>query len=208
MTPDRSRTDRRTVLVAAAAVGAGLVLTACGGSRSRGAPSPSGTGGQGASAAGTDPAPAHPLGAPTAGAPVVRVRHQRTGQVYVEASLPRDSLLEFSWVHSVEHELWREFYQVADAPDGDGLVLHLDCTEPGSFGAGTPYEAPEVSTVDGRVRYCGMDLDLPTLTWIHSHDVDHHALIDAQPFFEAADLPHHEPLEMLLVEHPVTEESP
>lgn len=43
-----------------------------------------------------------------------------------------DTVFALQWRHSVEHQLWREFYV------SDGLALRLERTETQTFGAGVP----------------------------------------------------------------------
>lgn len=113
------------------------------------------------------------------------LKDQKTGECLARFDVSEGSTVELSWVHSVEQAEWREFYEVRDGS------FVLDCAEPGSFGAGTPYSAPRTDVVDGRVRFCGLDRRLPTVTWIHSHAVAHTVSVNGRVVVESRDLPHH-----------------
>lgn len=119
--------------------------------------------------------------------PQVRIvlEDQRTGDVLTHFTAHQGSTVELSWIHSVEHALWREFYEIL----GDGFLL--DCTEPGSFGAGTPSNAPRTETVDGRVRFCGLGRRFERVSWIHSHAVQHRVTMNDDVMVDTTSLPHH-----------------
>lgn len=65
-----------------------------------------------------------------------------------------DGPLEFevSWIHSVEHEQWRELFVAK--PSGE---IRIESTRFRTFGAGVPDTAPETRLEDGWVVMGGFD---------------------------------------------------
>lgn len=133
-------------------------------------------------------------GSATAAVPLTAVvSHQRTGEVFAEVPAALGEEWSLFWIHSVDHTPWEEYYRLTR----DGWVL--DCTEVGSFGAGTPYDAPEVrETPDGRTILCGIDLTLPSIRWINSHDVGYR-LSGPRLTMTGDQLPHREPVELRIL---------
>lgn len=65
----------------------------------------------------------------------------RDGQFYV-----KEESFELAWIHSVEKEEWREFYE------RDGKVLNLTETHFKTFGAGVPSDGTILPSDDGFVH--------------------------------------------------------
>lgn len=73
--------------------------------------------------------------------------------------------LELQWIHSVEKELWRETYQIADQ------ALLLTTTQFKTFGAGTPSNSGVIASNDGWLHY-KIERLLPRIHWIVSRNVE------------------------------------
>lgn len=77
--------------------------------------------------------------------------------------LPAERFM-LQWRHSVEHQLWREYYR------SDGQSLHLERTEMQTFGAGTPAGGQTVTTEKGFVGFKS-SVRLPELNWVVSRNM-------------------------------------
>jgi hypothetical protein len=76
----------------------------------------------------------------------------RDGEPFAAFVLEGPLVFEISWIHSVEHEEWREEF-VAD-PVGE---IRVEATRFRTFGAGVPDSAPETHLEDGWVVMSGFD---------------------------------------------------
>ncbi|MFW5695561.1 MAG: DUF1850 domain-containing protein [Alkalispirochaeta sp.] len=76
----------------------------------------------------------------------------RDGEPFATFVLDRPLVFEVSWIHSVEHEEWREEF-VAD-PAGE---IRVEATRFRTFGAGVPDSAPETRLEEGWVVMRGFD---------------------------------------------------
>lgn len=76
--------------------------------------------------------------------------------------LPSEFMLQ--WRHSVEHQLWREYYV------SDGLKLHLISTHMQTFGAGTPSDGIPLPAEEGFVAQRSQVV-LPELNWAVSRNM-------------------------------------
>ncbi|MFB9775745.1 DUF1850 domain-containing protein [Brevibacterium otitidis] len=133
------------------------------------------------------------LTASAAAQATVLFRHQRRPrEVYRKVEVSRAARISLSWIHSVDHTPWIEYYTLSRS----GFLL--DCTDLALTGAGAPSEAPHVEKVGSMLRYCGLDRRFDAVRWIHSHDVDHTISINGHQLLAAADLPHRTPVEMVL----------
>ncbi|WP_083307038.1 DUF1850 domain-containing protein [Corynebacterium sp. HMSC077B05] len=97
------------------------------------------------------------------------VRDQRGGEVFLEqANISPDTVIELSWIHSIEHEPWVERYHVEDTH------LVLDEVLIKGYGAGVPAQIEgDVETKDGVVRMYNIGRRLDQLRWVHSHNTQH-----------------------------------
>lgn len=117
---------------------------------------------------------------------------QAGGPALLSAPVAAGAVLEFEWIHSVEHFSWFERFDVA----ADGSLV-LRQTRIGGFGAGVPYERGTSARVeDGYVVYDGIDETYPAYRWINSSTATAAITVDGRLLARGADLPHHEALEL------------
>ncbi len=117
---------------------------------------------------------------------------QSGGPALLSAPVSAGAVLEFEWIHSVEHFSWFERFDVA----ADGS-LSLRQARIGGFGAGVPYERGTSARVeDGYVVYDGMDETYPVYRWINSSTATAAITVDGRILVRGSDLPHHEALEL------------
>ncbi|MDV2684970.1 DUF1850 domain-containing protein [Alkalihalophilus lindianensis] len=97
------------------------------------------------------------------------------------------------WIHSVEKTPWEETYEVSE--DGS---LRLVETVFYSFGAGVPHEKGSMTIEDGKVVTREIDQEIEAFRWIHSHNAEFAIYLNDEILFQTEDLPHHEPLELII----------
>jgi hypothetical protein len=123
---------------------------------------------------------------------VVTVTAVREGKVLLESGAAPGDVLEFGWIHSVEHFPWTEFFSIKD----DGTLLLREMRVRG-YGAGIPHQrSTQVRTEDGWIISSGIDEVFPSYNWINSHTAVGQVRLNGTLLFTGSDFPHHEALEL------------
>jgi hypothetical protein len=123
---------------------------------------------------------------------VMTVTAVREEKVLLESGAEPGDLLEFGWIHSVEHFPWTEFFSIND----DGTLLLREMRVRG-YGAGIPHQrSAQVRTEDGWIISSGIDEVFPSYNWINSHTAVGQVRLDGKLLFTGSDFPHHEALEL------------
>lgn len=105
-------------------------------------------------------------------------------------------MLEFEWIHSVEHFPWFERFEVM--PD---LGLMLRDMRVAGFGAGVPFErGTSVRIENGYIIYGGIDEKYPSYRWINSNSAFAAVSLDGTVVAKGSGLPHHEALELRILQ--------
>lgn len=101
----------------------------------------------------------------------------RVGLPETSCYLPSGRFM-LQWRHSVEHQLWREYYR------SDGQSLHLERTEMQTFGAGAPADGESVAAPAGFVGRKS-HVVLPEINWAVSKNMqgEIHTLRSAWPLY-------------------------
>ncbi|OHD76989.1 MAG: hypothetical protein A3J97_15115 [Spirochaetes bacterium RIFOXYC1_FULL_54_7] len=129
---------------------------------------------------------------PPGSAFVMAVTSVREGKVLLETGAEPDDLLEFGWIHSVEHFPWTEFFSIA----ADGSLILREMRVRG-YGAGIPHQrSAQVRTEDGWIISSGIDETFPSYNWINSHIAVGQVRLNGTLLFTGSDFPHHEALEL------------
>jgi hypothetical protein len=116
----------------------------------------------------------------------------REGKILLRVDAGPGDLLEFGWIHSVEHFPWTEFFTLAD---DRSLVLREMRVR--GYGAGIPHQrSSEVRTEDGWIISSGIDEVFPSYNWINSHTAVGQVRLNGTLLFAGSDFPHHEALEL------------
>lgn len=94
-----------------------------------------------------------------------------SGEVFYETKgFDESTVIELSWIHSVEHEPWVERYH----PSGTRIILDEVILK--GYGAGVPAELEGTTqNINGVIRTTGINRPLEKLSWVHSH-ATHHVL--------------------------------
>jgi len=148
---------------------------------------------------GLDGLPPEPGGLPSGsgGAPpgsgfVLTVTSVREGKTLLESGASPGDLLEFGWIHSVEHFPWTEFFSIAD----DGALILREMRVRG-YGAGIPHQrSGKVRLEDGWIISSEIDEVFPSYNWINSHTAVGQVRLNGTLLFAGSDFPHHEALEL------------
>lgn len=120
---------------------------------------------------------------------VVAVREDR---ILLESEAAPGDVLEFGWIHSVEHFPWTEFFTINE----DGTLLLREMRVRG-YGAGIPHQRSlDVSLEDGWIISRGIDEVFPAYRWINSHTAVGQVRLNGSLLFSGSDFPHHEALEL------------
>lgn len=123
----------------------------------------------------------------SAASPDLVVRNQRTGEVYFETPAAAGTEITLAWIHSIELTPWTETYEVR----GNELVLTEVTLE--SYGAGAPSDIGGVTRIeDGVIHITELATPFEAVRWIHSHDTEHHVLLDGVIAVQTTDIPHHQ----------------
>ena len=123
---------------------------------------------------------------------VITVTAVREGKTLLEAGARPGDMLEFGWIHSVEHFPWTEFFSIRD----DGTLLLQEMRVRG-YGAGIPHQrSSQVRTEDGWIISSGIDEVFPSYNWINSHTAVGQVRLNGMLLFTGSDFPHHEALEL------------
>lgn len=133
-----------------------------------------------------------PTGLPPGLEFVITVSAVREGKLLLKAEAGPGDLLEFGWIHSVEHFPWTEFFILGD----DGSLILKEMRVRG-YGAGIPHQrSREIRTEDGWIISSGINEVFPSYTWINSHTAVGQVRLNDTLLFTGSDLPHHEALEL------------
>ena len=123
---------------------------------------------------------------------VMTVVAVREGKILLESGAVPGDVLEFGWIHSVEHFPWTEFFTMND----DGTLLLREMRVRG-YGAGIPHQrSAQVRTEDGWIISSGIDEVFPSYSWINSHTAVGQVRLNGTLLFTGSDFPHHEALEL------------
>lgn len=127
-----------------------------------------------------------------ASALVLRIETQDKGTVLFRSAVRGGDILEFTWIHSVEHFPWTERFEIRE----DGTLLLREIRFRG-YGAGVPNErGRSVRLEDGWIVHEGIDEIFPAYRWINSWTAVDTLALNGTSLIRGSDLPHHEPLEL------------
>jgi len=105
------------------------------------------------------------------------------------------STLQYYWIHSFEHIPWTEDFEVLDS---NGFKLREIAVA--GFGAGIPENKGIVSVEDGMVVMREINEYFEDINWINSHTALKYIGLNHQEIIRGRDLPHHEPLKLMIEE--------
>ena len=118
---------------------------------------------------------------------VLRITNWKTGTLYAEASVRKNSRLYFGWIHSLEKIPWNEYYHVDTARQ-----LVLDSITFPAFGAGIPENKGRVCYVkDGLIHMEEIGQIFKELVWLNSHSATRDITLDGTLIARGSDLPQH-----------------
>ncbi|MBN2875921.1 MAG: DUF1850 domain-containing protein [Spirochaetales bacterium] len=120
---------------------------------------------------------------------------QADGRGLLAVPAAAGDVLEFEWIHSVEHFPWFERFDVL----ADGSLFLRDMKVAG-FGAGVPFErGTSVRVENGYIIYSGIDETYPSYRWINSTSAVASISLNGSIVARGSDLPHHEALELRIL---------
>ncbi|MCC5912324.1 MAG: DUF1850 domain-containing protein [Clostridiaceae bacterium] len=118
---------------------------------------------------------------------MLTIIEEKTTEDFVAIEVNVGDIVEFHWIHSVEHIPWIETFMI----DDEGKFMLIETKFKG-FGAGVPHEKEgKVKVEDGYVIMTELEERFEAYTWIHSHSATEKITLNGMNIVKAKDLPHH-----------------
>ena len=126
---------------------------------------------------------------------VLRISDWKTGAVYAQAPVRKNSRLFFGWIHSQEKIPWNEYYNIDES-----LNLVLDVITFPAFGAGIPENKGRVTYVDkdGLIHMAEIGQTFAEIVWLNSHTATRDITLDGALIARGSELPHHVKLRLVI----------
>ncbi len=122
----------------------------------------------------------------------LRIESQEGGSPFLRRAVRSGDVLEFTWIHSVEHFPWTERFEIL----ADGTLLLTEIRFRG-YGAGVPNErGTGVRVENGDIIHEGISEIRGEYRWINSRTAVRDLVLNGEVLVRGADLPHHEALEL------------
>lgn len=123
------------------------------------------------------------------------ISNQETKEIYMDIRVEKGDIVQYSWIHSFEHIPWTEDFII----QGNNSLMLNKITVAG-YGAGIPENKGKVTIENGIIIMREMNQSFKEINWINSNTALSFISINGNKLIKGKDLPHHEPLNLIVKE--------